>query len=63
MINKLASERKIVVEVQAGDSVGIQKPTEKRLIEKITTFEKQLTEIKEITKQKPNFKGVHSLVT
>ncbi|MDO5106492.1 hypothetical protein [Capnocytophaga sp.] len=64
MINKLNSQRKIVVEVKAtGGSVGVPNPTEKSLIEKITTLEKQLIQTKEITTQKPNFKGFHSLVT
>ncbi|CEN34876.1 hypothetical protein [Capnocytophaga cynodegmi] len=58
MIGKKSNKKKISVEVKGGSSSGLT-PTEKQQIEKIATLEKEIIQIKE----KPNFKGVHSLVT
>ncbi|WP_157909832.1 hypothetical protein [Capnocytophaga cynodegmi] len=57
MIGKKSNKKKILVEVKGGSSSGLT-PTEKQQIEKIATLEKQIQ-----TKEKPNFKGVHSLIT
>ncbi|CEN40537.1 hypothetical protein [Capnocytophaga cynodegmi] len=57
MIGKKSNKKSISVEVKGVSSSGLT-PTEKQQIEKIATLEKQIQ-----TKEKPNFKGVHSLVT
>ncbi|MFK8301839.1 hypothetical protein ACI75Y_02920 [Capnocytophaga stomatis] len=56
MIGK-KTNKNISVEVKGAGSSGLT-PTEKQQIEKIATLEKQIQ-----TKEKPNFKGVHSLIT
>lgn len=58
MIGKKSNKKSISVEVKGGSSSGLT-PTEKKQIEKVATIEKEIVQIKE----KPNFKGVHSLVT
>ncbi|MFK8297343.1 hypothetical protein ACI76O_05365 [Capnocytophaga cynodegmi] len=58
MIGKKSNKKNISVEVKGAGSSSLT-PDEKQQIEKIATIEKEIIQIKE----KPNFKGVHSLIT